>query len=186
MERNWYLICTKNNQEKRVTELLTKKGIENFCPFTFKENKIGNTKRESIYGPLFNGYVFVQISQEQMPIVKKTPYIINFVYWKSKPAIVSPQEINAIRIMSENFESLKIEKTFVDTLDKFDCVEESVTSLENRVLTVKYKNIAAILPSIGFRISAPRDSIKPKSPKKEPQTVNLILQKLNPLFLFGF
>jgi transcription termination/antitermination protein NusG len=68
MERNWYLICTKKQKEKRVTELLSKKGIENYCPFTITDNKISGTKKMTVQQALFKTYVFVFIKHSLLEI----------------------------------------------------------------------------------------------------------------------
>jgi transcription antitermination factor NusG len=186
MQRNWYLICTKKQQEKRVTELLAKKGVENYCPFTIMESKISGTKKITVSRPLFNGYVFVHITEDEIQSVKKTPYITNMVYWKSKPVVVSEQEISTVKMMTENYHSIKLEKTAVGTLENFYFSEQNITTQHNNVFSIKHKGHAAVLPSLGYKISAQRERTEQKTLPKITAPANTLLKKLNPLFLFGF
>ena len=186
MQHNWYLICTKKQKEKRVTELLAKKGIESYCPFTVSENKISGTKQITVHQALFKSYVFVHITEDQIHLTKQTPYIINMVYWKSKPAIISKEEIGALQIMTETYQRIKVEKTVVETLDKFHFAEQNIATQHNNVFSIKHKGHVAILPSLGYKITAQRDRSPQKVSQQEKVPANSVFKKLNPLFLFGF
>ena len=186
MQRNWYLICTKKQKEKRVTELLTRKGIENYCPFTISENKISGTKEIKVHQALFKSYVFVNITEEQIHFIKQTPYIINMVYWKSKPAVISKEEIGALKIMTETYQRIKVEKTAVSTFDKFHFAEQNITTQHNNVFSIKHRGHIAILPSLGYKLTAQRERSPQKVAQQEVVPSNSLFKKLNPLFLFGF
>ena len=186
MQRNWYLICTKKQKEKRVTELLAKKGIENYCPFTISENKISGTKEVSAHQPLFKCYVFVHITEDQIQAVKQTPYIINIIYWKAKPVVISHEEINALKMMTESYQRIKIEKTTVGTMEKFHFTEKNITTQHNNVFSIKHKGHVATLPSLGYKITAQRERGQQKNTQPEIVPAGSFLKKFNPLFLFGF
>ena len=70
MERNWYIICTKTKQEKKVLAGLKKRGIECFCPYAEMEMKNG-VSTTMAWQPLFPTYVFVLITTIQIPSIKK-------------------------------------------------------------------------------------------------------------------
>ena len=186
MQRNWYLICTKKQKEKRVTELLSKKGIENYCPFTIAENKISGTKEVTVREALFKSYVFVHITDDQIHFMKQTPYIVNMLYWKSKPAVISKEEIGALKMMTETYQRIKVEKTTVQTFDKFHFAEQNITTQHNNVFSIKHKGHVAILPSIGYKITAQRERTSQKVLPEETIPPKSLFEKLNPLFLFGF
>ena len=112
MQRNWYVICTKKKKEKKVVSVLNKKGIENFCPFTIKEVKnVSRSNKE--FGPLFTSYVFVNVEASELPKLSKLAYVINPLYWKSSPAIISADEINAIKMMTDNYSSIVLELSLI-------------------------------------------------------------------------
>ena len=186
MQRNWYLICTKKLQEKKVAESLTRKGIENYCPFTNMEKKISASRRITAHQPLFSSYIFVFITGEDIPLVKKITDVINMVYWKSAPAIIDPEEINAIRMMTGNYMNIVLEKTAVGVPEKISILEENTSSNDNTVLTIKHKGLCVTLPSLGYRMTGHRENIYSKEAPGEVAAGSSFLKKLNPLFLFGF
>ena len=185
MQRNWYLICTKKLKEKRVTELLTKKGIESYCPFTIAENKISGTKEITVCQAMFKCFVFVNLTQDEIFSVKQTPYVVNMVYWKSNPVIVSKEEVEALKLMTENYQRITVEKTAVDTIDKFFFKEQNITTQHENVFSIKHKGHIAILPSLGYKITAQRERAPQTAVSKESVTANSVFKKLNPMFLFG-
>ncbi len=182
MNRNWYVICTKKKKEKKVISALNKKGIENFCPFTIREIKnASRTARE--YGPLFTSYVFVNVEAHQLNKLTQIPYVINPLYWKSSPAVISSDEINAIKMMEENYNSIAIENTGVNTIDKVSIVERNITGINNNIVSIKHQGITVKLPTLGYSLSA--DRIKEKQAPalvKKRTTLQAITQSINAFF----
>ena len=64
-ERNtfWYVVYTKPNWEKKVAELLEKKGIEQYCPLN-KVQKQWHDRKKTVWEPLFKSYVFVRTDEQ--------------------------------------------------------------------------------------------------------------------------
>jgi transcription antitermination factor NusG len=56
----WYAVQTRSNLEKTVTNELSIKGIENYCP-AFQEVHQWADRKKSIERPVFPGYVFARI-----------------------------------------------------------------------------------------------------------------------------
>ena len=185
MKRNWYLICTKKLQEKKVIESLTKKGIENYCPYTNMEKSLSASRKVTSYHPLFSSYVFVFISEDEITTVKKITDVVNMVYWKANPVIIDQDEIHAIRMMTGNYRSIKLEKTAVEIQEKVSIVEENTSSSNNQVLSIKHKGLTVTLPSLGYRMTAQRENMRNETPQ-EVVSGSSFLRRLNPLFLFGF
>ncbi len=69
MQKNWYIIYTKPKCEKKIVAILSKKKIENFFPVNCKRvNYLRKSKL--LYEPLFNSYVFANISESEMAKLK--------------------------------------------------------------------------------------------------------------------
>ena len=185
MKRNWYLICTKKLQEKKVIESLTKKEIENYCPYTNMEKSLSASRKVTSYQPLFSSYVFVFISEDEITTVKKITDVVNMVYWKANPVIIDQEEIHAIRMMTGNYRNIKLEKTAVEIQEKVSIVEENTSSSNNQVLSIKHKGLTVTLPSLGYRMTAQRENMRNETPQ-EVVSGSSFLRRLNPLFLFGF
>lgn len=182
MERNWYVICTKKKKEKKVVAALNKKGIENFCPFTIKEVK--NVSRSSKeFGPLFTSYVFVNVEASELRKLTKLAYVINPLYWKSSPAVISADEINAIKMMTDNYSSIALEHTQVNTTEKISIVERNITGVNNNIVSIKHLGITVKLPTLGYSLTADRAKEKQAQPIVKKRTaLQAITQSINAFF----
>ena len=185
MERNWYVLCTKHRREKKVSALLSKKGIENYCPLTKKERRSGSQKSIEIT-PLFGSYVFVFAAENEIPFLRRIPYVANMVYWKSKPAVVSSEEIDAIKLMEENYHDIEVHKTIVAPEKKMYVQKENITDFGGNLLSIQHKGLIITLPSIGYKISARVQREGGLLAERKTTFSERIPKILNPLYLFGF
>lgn len=103
----WYAIYTKPRWEKKVSGLLSEKGIENYCPLN-KVVKQWSDRRKVILEPVFKSYVFVKIEESKKWDLKKINGILNFVYWLGKPAIIKDEEIITIRKFLNEFSDVQV------------------------------------------------------------------------------
>src|SRR5215813_7693854 len=94
--KNWYIAYTRPGQEKKVTEALSRKKIECYCPLNCSTHQPFYRKK-TIPEVLFCSYSFVRICETQIPELTRVNGIINFVCWLNKPFIVPDQEIDVIR-----------------------------------------------------------------------------------------
>lgn len=182
MERNWYVICTAKKKEKKVVSILNKKGIENFCPFTIREIKnVSRSIKE--YGPMFTSYVFVKVEASELSKLIKLPYVRNSLYWRSTPAVISADEINAIKMMEENYNSIVLENTGVNMTERVSIIERNITGYSNNIVSVKHQGITIRLPTLGYSLTA--DRVKEKqSPAmvKKRTAIQAITQSINSFF----
>ena len=184
MIRNWYVICTKQQQEKKVTALLSKKGIENFCPLKTVEKKLGGNK-VIIKEPLFSSYVFARLADSEISIIKIIPGIINTVYWKSKPVIMRQDEINALKLMVESFINIRIERAAVCINDSIGTFRDNISELGNNLIGNQQQRIAVTINSIGYTIIASKENFK-YSPLEKPLPFEGFFKKLNLFTILGF
>ncbi|HMO60694.1 MAG TPA: UpxY family transcription antiterminator [Ferruginibacter sp.] len=185
MERKWHVICTTPGQERKVAAQLTKRGIENYCPFNRTVIKNG-TRETSEVAPLFKGFVFVQISNAQIAYVRRLPYVINMVYWRSKPVVVSAEEIDGIKLMIESYTDIQLHQVQVNTDKKMFVEKETETDYGGTMLSLKHKGLSITLPSLGFKMSARVERKGDLLPEERNAAGSLIPRILNPLYLFGF
>jgi transcription antitermination factor NusG len=184
MESNWYVICTKKKKERKVAAALNKEGIENFCPFTILEIK--NVSRSSKeYGPLFSSYIFVKMQPADLNKIKRMPYVVNPLYWKSEPAIINNDEINAIKMMCENYSTIRLEKITVSTSERVGVVEKNITGYNNHTVLVQHQGISVNLPSLGYTLSSEREKEKTAAEKVREVEYTARANRFNPLVFFG-
>lgn len=152
MKKKWYVIFTKPNCEKKVTTLLIRKGIENYCPLNRIINKTWNKKR-ILSEPLFPSFVFVYISDGEIPIVKQIGSVVNFIYWLGTPAVLKEAEIEHIQHFTNQSFNIKIEKTNVNPNEIVRIINETSIDINNNSILISEKlNFKLLLPSLGYVI----------------------------------
>ena len=152
MDKQWYAVYTKPHAEKKVSEILTRKKIDNYFPI----NRIvgdWNVSKKIIDEPLFANYIFVRTVGSQLSELKKVPGIVNVVYWLRKPVIIDDLEISMIKSFLNDHINITVEKTTLgnDTLRKFD---SATVEQEGSLMTVKNKKVNVVLPSLGYIMTA--------------------------------
>lgn len=149
----WYAVYTKPRWEKKVAELLTRKKIENYCPLN-KVIRQWHDRKKMIEEPLFTSYVFVCITAAEQTEVRKTDGVINFIYWLGKPAVIRPNEIEAIRDFLEDHQNVQLEKTRVNPKDVVRVVRGPLMGQEGNVVEVYNQKAKVLLPSLGYCLVA--------------------------------
>ncbi|MDQ2719831.1 MAG: antitermination protein NusG [Bacteroidota bacterium] len=153
MQKNWYIIYTKQKCEKKVAGLLTKKKIENFCPLNCKTLKQFR-KSKVIYEPLFPSFVFVCLRENEIFALRHMEHVVNIVYWRGNPAIINDDEINAIKHFSEDHQNVKLEKSDINVEAEAQMIHSPSYSMEGKILMVKNKTFKINLPSLGYTMIA--------------------------------
>lgn len=149
----WYAVYTKPRWEKKVSELLTRKGIENYCPLN-KVVKQWHDRKKLVEEPLFTSYVFVNINPAALAEVKKTDGVLNLVYWLGKPAVIRAEEILTIQKFLNEYRDIQLQKVHVSPADTIQVISGPLMSLEGTVLEVFQKKVKVILPSLGYAMVA--------------------------------
>jgi len=149
--KNWYIIYTRPGQEKKVTESLSRKKIECYCPHNSATHQPSYKKRTTPE-VLFCCYYFVRISETQIPELRKINGVVNLVFWLNKPVIVPDQENNIIREFLNEYKNVTLEKTGVDDKVKFPNL--LLAENEDSRIYISNTTAKAILPSLGYVMSA--------------------------------
>jgi len=179
MSRHWYAVYTKPLKERKVSFLLTKKGIENFCPVA--RNPESNS-RKPVFEALFNSYVFVYVEETAIPSLRSVPGVINVIFWKSRPAVINDEEIDIVRQLTTNYSNIRLEKSFVDAGASVKIIEEPQIAYNENTVSVKYKRVRVNLPSLGFTMIAERMKKKEEAVYQQPGLFSSFPQKINALF----
>ena len=153
MEKKWYIVYTKNDAELKVCDLLTKKKIQSYCPFTISDQRNGSKSR-TLKQPLFKSYVFVLASKEDLLQIKHLSAVINLVYWLGKPATVSHEEIHVIKEFSNNHKNIQLEKSRVDSNGQVDIAISAMMRTNGIFSGTPTRKIRATLPSMGYVLTA--------------------------------
>jgi len=152
-EKKWYAVYTRVRWEKKVSELLSKNEIENYCPLN-KVVRQWADRKKTVLDPLFTSYVFVRTTESKHIDLKRTDGVINMVYWLGKPAVIRDNEIDIIRRMLDDYLHITLEKTPVNINDLVRVISGPFMDCQGQVIAVKTKTVKVVLPSLGFIMSA--------------------------------
>jgi len=173
MQKNWYLIYTKTNWEEKVASKLSKKKIENYYPLqSVVAVKNGKAKVRKV--PLLPNYLFVKISESEKDFILSLSKVINFVYWKQRPALVSENDILLIKDFTENFSDIKVQKIQVNGSSLSHMMDGATRSYSENILKIKNAVAKVNLPVMGLVLSAEIGGKKSLQPLLSPEaTVHL-------------
>ncbi len=152
-KQNWYAVYTKPRWEKKVNQLLEKKGLDSYCPLT-KVRRKWSDRYKVIEEPLFKSYVFVYITEEEKARVRLTDGVVNFVYWLGEPAIINKVEIEIIRKFLKEFEYVQATPVAITKGQKVKIKTGLMMDTEGVVIKVINKRAYVVLESLDFELTA--------------------------------
>jgi len=152
MDLKWYIVYTKPGSEKKVSDILARRKIENYSPACVISKKWNDNIKEK-NTPVFKNYVFVRTTELQHAELKKINGVVNFVYWKGKPVCIRNVEIKAIRLFLSEYTNVVIEKTAIRS-DYINAVDGLAQEQEGPMITIKNKKASVGLSSLGCVMSA--------------------------------
>lgn len=92
----WYAVRVRPRAEKLVAAALRGKDYEEFLPLYRKRSRWSD-RVKIIDSPLFPGYVFCRAGLSGHPPLVTTPSVIGILSFGGQPALISEQEIDAIK-----------------------------------------------------------------------------------------
>jgi transcription antitermination factor NusG len=95
-EPHWYVAHTSANHEKRVTQQLHERSVENFLPL-YDSVRRWKDRRMKLQLPLFPGYVFVRLPLRERLKVLQVPGVARLISFNGQPAALPDKEIEALR-----------------------------------------------------------------------------------------
>jgi transcription antitermination factor NusG len=155
MIKNWYAVYTKPKCERKVSSLLTKKKIDNYCPLNKQSSSEYSEKEKVSLNPLFPSFVFVYTTPDKIEYIRQLNDIINFVYWLGRPVELKGIEIENIQEFVSAYNNIYIEKSEV-SLNKMVRVvsKQPMISTEDDVIVMNRTIVKLTLPTLGFTLCA--------------------------------
>ena len=111
---SWYAVYVKSRSEKKALTELQIKNIESFLPLQRKLRQWSDRKKW-VEIPLIPGYLFVRICRREYDSVLQSNYIVSYVRFEGKAAVIPDYQIDYLKRMLK-LDNLKIEITE----DKFE------------------------------------------------------------------
>ena len=149
----WYVVYTKPRWEKKVALLLTKRGIENYCPLN-KVLRQWSDRKKTIEEPLFSGYVFLKTTAAEKWRIKKVDGILNYVHWLGKPAIVPEHEIETIKRFLNEHQTVQVRTTHFKPNDRVKILSGVFIDTQAKVIAQKGKHVMLEIPSLQLKLTA--------------------------------
>lgn len=150
MQKSWYVYYTKSRHEKRVKELLERRGYDVFLPMQ-KVMRQWTDRKKKVEVPLFNSYIFVNTEEHRITEVLQVPGISWNIRHNGKPAILHPKEMEIIqRFLTSGLlmETQPLEKLCAG--DKVQVVDGPLRGMYGSLIeTVDGSRFVVALDSIG-------------------------------------
>jgi hypothetical protein len=148
----WHIVYTRPLMEKKLMTRFSQKNIEHYCPMKAIKH-LSSSRQKSMPVPLFTSYVFVRVTPDKHPLIKKMWEVINLVHWLDKPIIIENAEIDMLRKFLKMCNEVTIEKIPVS--------KSSMATLKYNHLLPEKKNTQEVnsyvklqWPSIGYELKA--------------------------------
>jgi transcription antitermination factor NusG len=132
-EKHWFVFYTKSRQEKKVNDLLTRRGYEVFLPLQ-KVMRQWSDRKKKVEVPLFNSYIFVSVFAHQIQEVLQVPGIAWNIRHDGKPAVLHPKEHKIINRFLETGLLLETMPIDLDKGDRVVVMDGPLKGIEGAVL----------------------------------------------------
>jgi transcription antitermination factor NusG len=143
-EATWYALYTRHQHEKAVANMLSNKGFEVFLPLYAAVHRWKDRNKQLLL-PLFPCYVLLKGGLDRRLDVVTTPGVFALVGAGGRPAMIPPEEIEAIRRATES--SLRIEPhPFLKCGDRVRVKSGPLKGIEG--ILVRKKNLYRLVLSV--------------------------------------
>lgn len=152
-EKKWYALYTRPRWEKKVNDLLTRKGMESYCPLN-RVRRRWTDRTKIVQVPLFTSYVFVHITEAEKGEVRFTDGVVNFVYWERKPAIIRNEEIELIKKFLRDYEDVEVRPLTLTEGQRVRIRTGVMMNKEGVVAQIKNNRAVVVIESLGYELAA--------------------------------
>jgi transcription termination/antitermination protein NusG len=142
---SWNVLYTKPQHEKKVSEILSKRNIENYLPLK-RISAPWWMPWKGHEAPLFDSIVFVKTDAETGKQIKHIDGVVNWLYWLGKPYELEDLDIVTLKSFLYSHSDVTIEKIAVP-LSYTNVADEKKASLLQNELKIE-------VPALGYRLIA--------------------------------
>ena len=151
MEKKWFVVYTRPQQELKVAEQLSRLGIINYCP-TITLIKQYSDRKKKVIKPLVSSYVMVQLEEKERNRVFSCSGIVSYLFFLGKPAVVPSSEINSMQdYLSGVYNDIKV--TTLSVGDSHTISEGPFSGISGRVVQTENTKVKLELASLGVSIN---------------------------------
>jgi len=151
MEKKWFVVYTKPQQELKVASQLTAMGIENYCPKVTLVKQYSDRKKK-VTKPLLSSYVMVELEENQRQKVFACNGIVRYLFFLGKPAVIPASDITLMQDhLNGVYNDFKV--TTLSVGDSHTINEGPFSGVSGRVVETDNTKVKLELASLGMHIT---------------------------------
>ena len=151
MEKKWFVVCTRPQQELKVASQLSAMGITNYCP-TINLIKQYSDRKKKVIKPLISSYVMVELEENQRNRVFSCSGIVRYLFFLGKPVVVPANQINLMQDhLNGVYNDFKV--TTLSVGDPHTITEGPFSGVTGKVVETDNTKVKLELASLGMRIT---------------------------------
>ena len=151
MEKKWFVVYTKPQQELKVATQLSAMGITNYCP-TITLVKQYSDRKKKVTRPLLSSYVMVELEENQRNKVFACTGIVRYLFFLGKPAVVPATQVNLMQDhLNGVYNDFKV--TTLSVGDSHTITEGPFSGITGKVVETDNTKVKLELASLGMRIT---------------------------------
>ena len=151
MEKKWFVVYTRPQQELKVASQLSAMGITNYCP-TITLLKQYSDRKKKVTKPLLSSYVMVQLEEKERNKVFDCNGIVRYLFFLGKPAIVPANQINLMQDhLNGVYNDFKV--TTLSVGDFYRITEGPFSGVTGKVVETNNTKVKLELACLGMQIT---------------------------------
>jgi len=151
MEKKWFVVYTRPQQELKVARELSAMGITNYCP-TITLIKQYSDRKKKVIKPLLSSYVMVELEDKERNKVFACNGIVRYLFFLGKPAVVPASEINLMQdYLNGVYNDIKV--TALGVGDSHTITEGPFSGVTGKVVETNNTKVKLELASLGMQIT---------------------------------
>ena len=151
MEKKWFVVYTKPQQELKVAEQLTTMGITNYCP-TITLLKQYSDRKKKVTKPLLSSYVMVELEEKERNKVFACNGIVRYLFFLGKPAVIPAKQINLMQDhLNGVYNDSKVTRLSVG--DSHTITQGPFSGVKGKVVETNNTKVKLELASLGMQIT---------------------------------
>lgn len=155
----WLVLYTKPNSGKKLAHQLEANGITAYCP-TRTEIRQWSDRKKKVKVPVLPSMILVKTKISERNAVFEFYGGIRFLFWQRSPAVVSEEEVQALR---ESLEKSNVVSTEIEAIKPGNEIDLSELGFEGQKGKIKYvsgNKCWVILEKLGFVVKVTLASSK--------------------------
>jgi transcription antitermination factor NusG len=151
MEKKWFVVYTRPQQELKVASQLSALGITNYCP-TITLVKQYSDRKKKVTKPLISSYVMVELEENQRQKVFTCSGIVRYLFFLGKPAVIPASDIYLMQNhLNGVYNDFKV--TTLSVGDSHTITEGPFSGVTGKVVETNNAKVKLELASLGMRIT---------------------------------